>query len=77
MTQADNGVPKTNHIMQIRVEPMLWEHFKSCCADNNVTPSEIVREFMRTTIREERGLLKALDKAQADLDAAVKERLSL
>jgi antitoxin component of RelBE/YafQ-DinJ toxin-antitoxin module len=71
VTQEDNGVPKTNHIMQIRVEHTLWKKFKRYCAHNDATPSEIVREFMRAMIREERGLSKTLDQAQASLDSAI------
>ena len=71
MAKASDEDIKTNHIMQIRVEQTLWKRFKSCCARNDATPSEIVREFMRAMVREERGLSKALDDAQADLDSAI------
>lgn len=71
MARSSDEDIKTNHIMQIRVEQTLWKRFKSCCARNDATPSEIVREFMRAMVREERGLSKALDQAEADLNSAI------
>ena len=55
MPEAEEDVKKA-HIMQIRVEWSLWKRFKSCCNRNDATPSEVVREFMRAMVREERGL---------------------
>ena len=65
--EAEEDVKKA-HIMQIRVDMPLWKRFKSCCTRNDATPSEVVREIMRAMIREERGLSKALDEAQRDLE---------
>ena len=64
---AEEDVKKA-HIMQIRVEQALWKRFKGSCLRNDARRSEVVREFMRAMVREERGLSKTLDEAQRALE---------
>ena len=67
MSETDED-QKKEHIMQIRVGWAMWESFKFCCTRNNATPSEVVRGFMLSTMKEEDSLSKALDEAQRDLE---------
>ena len=58
---------KDTHIMQVRVPKPLWERFTAACHRSNATPSESIREFMRSMVREEQQVIEQLNKAEAEL----------
>ena len=58
---------KDSHIMQVRVPKPLWERFTKACHRANATPSESIREFMRSLGREESEVIEALNSAEKAL----------
>tara|TARA_R100000808_G_C2149817_1_gene158360 strand:- start:1294 stop:1578 length:285 start_codon:yes stop_codon:yes gene_type:complete len=72
MSEADqrDNESKT-HIMQVRIPHRLWKKFQDLCAQSDATPSEVVREMIRSVVRESRNLDEMLE----EREQAVRSRM--
>ena len=67
--QRDNE--SKTHIMQIRIPHRLWKKFQDLCSQSDATPSEVVREMIRSVVRESRNLDEMLE----EREQAVRSRM--
>tara|TARA_R100000808_G_scaffold3464_2_gene12325 strand:- start:6468 stop:6764 length:297 start_codon:yes stop_codon:yes gene_type:complete len=66
-----DGEDKT-HIMQIRMPRRLWTNFQSLCKQSDATPSEVVREMIRSVVRESRNLDEMLNEHEQNIRSRMK-----
>ena len=61
-----NGETK-GHTLQVRVPLRLWHKFRAACRRNDATPSEVLRDMMRTMVREEADIRRVLDRMEKEV----------
>jgi hypothetical protein len=67
---ATNGEVK-GHTIQVRVPMRLWQKFRAACRRNDSTPSEVLRDMMRTMVKEEPDVRRALDRMEQEVRASL------
>ena len=73
MDKADQRDNETKtHIMQIRIPHRLWKKFQGLCSQSDATPSEVVREMIRSVVRESRNLDDMLEEREQEIRSRIK-----